>query len=505
MQRLAALLLGLAVLAACTEGGESADEARPESEESTTTTSGDPAPPVTVDDWIGDDLPLVASPVSVSGGIGVYFAEINRSLWLVGVELADGTEEWRKPVHQHGRIRGVVFPPYVDDDLDAVVATAFEDGRIQLRAHAIGTGEEIWRAATEWAELTPRRCLDRTMLCLPLNDGRRAIHDPETGELVEVVDGGLERTIGGAGDLRLSAEPAGGDVELGRFTSEGYEVVWRRPLSDFVPAEQAALYGPNGGWNAAVDDDTGRALFLVGSLPPEGADDLTNDQIAELVARGSLVALADPDGSPVFGVTGVRSCGDLPFSTDVFWTCGEPSTVFEEDYDDDGELDPNAVYGQLIRRSFSDPADALTVDLDDPVSPFEGIEATSDDDLFVLRPFERAPKLLDAVSGDLVEPEGEVLVGCELDGEEDAAFVTLRTYDGDEADYLTTYDPRGVCDLEGEVVDPVAHFRAGNPVPEWFGLARATDPDASEYGGLVDGTILWAGVDRVLRGATIAD
>ena len=247
-------------------------------------------------------------------------------------------------------------------------------------------------------------------------------------------------------------------------------------------------------------------MFLLGSLPPEGVDVLTDEQIEVLIDRGSLVAVADADGTPVHGMTGVSSCSDLPFTTEEFWTCEASTVVFEEDYDDDGEVDPEGVYSRMVRRSFEVPDGDVTVELDAPVSPYDGTEMTSAEDLHLLTPYDGDRFLLDSTSGELLPVDDRpLLVGCTLDGEEDAAGVTLRTFDGGEREYRTIYDPRGVCDLDGAVVDPVEHFGNGNPVPEWFGLARPADPDDEEHGGRVDGVALWAGVDRVLRGVTFAD
>ncbi len=448
----------------------------------------------------------MAGPVRVRGETGVYYSEIDRTLHLIAVDLTDGTERWRRVAHQHGRIPGVVFTPYVDEALGAVVTTTYDGTLIQLQAVDLETGTERWQSETEWAQLSPYRCIDDEFLCLPLADGRTALHDPETGTLVDTVNGGLERTIGGSADLRLSADSGGGDVELGRFTADGYQQVWRRPLSDFVTPEQAVSYGPNGGWSAHVDADSGRSLFSLGALPIGDRDaDITVEIAAEYARLGSLVAVAAPDGTPEFGGAGPALCYDLPFRFDVFWTCDETSVVEVTDFDDDGTLDPQPAVARLIRRSVDDPEDPLTVGVD-PVPTFGGgFELTSDANLVVINPVEGESRLLDLERGELadVTDDDDLVVACEVPDEASARSVVLETFDGEENDYIVTNGSLGLCDLAGDSVDVLDHLGSVD-APPWFGLARSTDADAHtdvDGAGEVDGFVLWTAADRILRGS----
>ena len=495
----------LVFVAACSGDGGGT----PDADAAPTTASDAPATTeareVDVTTWVGDDLPLLASPVTVVGDTGVYFAEIDKGLHVVAVDLVAGTERWRRPVHQHGRIQGVSFAPTVDTARQQVVATTYDGERVGLAAFDVTTGEELWLTDTDWAQEAPQPCVDGFHLCVPTQNGEIIRHRPRGGGFVDIVDGGLERTIGGHGDLRLSADPGGGDVELGEIVAEGYETRWRRPLADFVP--DASGYGPNGGWQADVDEESGRTLVLVASLPPEDHEDPA--AWTESWQKGSLVALADADGSPLLGVVRSGSCGAMPFEAPTFWTCEGISVVEREDFDGDGALDPEPLVGTFTKRSFSDPDDATEIEVDPPVSPFDGILETSDPDLFVLTDPDAGPdRVLDAeeVTVGAIGDAGDLLVGCQVPGEEDGLRVTLRTFDGEEQDYLVMYGSLGLCDLDGEAVDPAEALRRRGELPHWFGIAEAPDdqdPDEDEPSSAVDGHFLWTEGDRVLRAARI--
>lgn len=221
--------------------------------------------------WVGDDLPLVASPVAVLDDTAVYFTAVETDQFVTVVDLVERRELWRRPSHQQGRIRGVVGPPYVDVRTERVVVTTYDDltQAPEMAAFDLRTGDEQWRRPVDWAQHRPSRCVGATQVCFDTVGGLITELDPDGGPFEVTVDGGLERTIGGGGDLRLSADPRGGRIEMGAIVQAGYETRWERTFADFVPPSVAARYGPDGGWNADVDHDTGASLFLVGSLAPD--------------------------------------------------------------------------------------------------------------------------------------------------------------------------------------------------------------------------------------------
>lgn len=464
-------------------------------------------------------LPTVASPVAVRGDTGIYFTVADGRQQVVAVDLAERREMWRRPSHQHGRIPGVIFSPFIDTVADRVVVTTYDDetGAVEIAAFELDTGREAWRRPVDWAEYRPRRCAERTLLCIHTGNGLTQL-DADGGDFEAIVDGGLARTIGGdGGDLRLSADPGGGEIELGTTVRGGYEMRWRRPLSDFVPAQVARTYGPDGGWTADVDTATGRSLFWLGTLPPDDAYDDPDDEMTtqELRARARsafLVGVADEAGTPLLGLPEVYDCRDLPFELDAFWTCEDISVVEVEDLDGDGELDPEPVFNRMVRRSAAHLDGDLSVELPSPIPYFGyGIRETSDPNRFLLTPQPRDgdPFVIDIVTGELspLDDNADLLAGCPLPEEENATtnllVARMRTFDGQSAEYRTVSGPLGLCTLEGAQVDPADALTRG-PLASWFGIAHDVEgADGESSAATTNGWVLWTATDHVLRIANV--
>lgn len=177
-----------------------------------------------VETWVGDDLPLVASPVAVLDDVAVYFTTVGTDQFVTVVDLVERRELWRRLSHQQGRISGVVYSPHVDVATERVVVTTYDDQTraAEMAAFDLRTGDEQWRRPVDWAQSRPSRFVDDTLLCFDTVDGLTTELDPDGGPFEVTVDGGLERTIGG-GDLRLSADPRGGRIEMGAIVRAGYE------------------------------------------------------------------------------------------------------------------------------------------------------------------------------------------------------------------------------------------------------------------------------------------
>ena len=494
------------LLTACTSDGSGSGDA---------TTTTEAAAPVEV--TVADDLPLLASPVRVHGDIGVYFSVTGTQQRVVAVDLSEPRVLWEAPSHQQGRIRGVVVSPFVDADAGSVVVTQWEptSGASELVSFDLETGDEQWRSAVGWAELEPERCAGDALLCIPTEEGL-AQFDPASGAFVGHVAGGLERTITGSGDLRMTADPAGGRVELGEIVPGGYDPRWTRTLDEFVPAEVATQYGPDGGWTGEIDERRGGAVFWFGALPPPGFYDdedyeITRDDLRASARAAFMIGLVDEGGDAQSGVHGVYDCRDLPFEPHGFWTCEDIEVIEVEDYDDDGTPDPEPVFRRMVHRSIPKPDGDLVVELPTPIPYFGGgIGATSHPDRFVLtpRPSDGEPMVLDVTTGELspIDEHRDLVSACALpeelessDPAEDPLYVELDRGDGETDEYLTVHSPLGVCALDGDPVDP-AEALAGGPLASWFGVGGdAEDPVEDDWAATARGWVLWTETDRVLR------
>lgn len=518
MWRLGRLVAIVAVAAACGGSSGGAEAADP------TTT----APPTTAEITEVEPaahLPPVASPVAVFEDIAVYFAEEDGHQRVVAVDLTEERALWSQPSHQHGRITGVVDMPLVDGDARQVVVTDYDghdslDGNVTMAAYDVATGTERWRVDVRWAEEPLFRCVGESQLCLTHVDGIDQYN--ADGELVgSVREGGLERTIAGRGDLRLTSDAGqhATDIALGRLRHGAYQIWWRQPFSAFA---DTTGYGPDGGWSGDVELRSGHALFWVGGLPPaaayEGEGEWEYTPTPEEMRRGALaghlIGLADDDGMPLLGLTGAYDCRDLPFEVGQFWTCERVGVVEEEDRTGDGVPDPEPVFRRLVRRSAAHPDGDLVVDLPVPL-PYYGhaIEATSDPERFVLRPKPGAgdPLVLDTTTGALApaDEHPELLTSCALaeesatDGDRHPLVVELRTLDGARRDYLTLHGPLGLCAIDGTPVAPERAIAAGS-LPATFGIA--TDVawrEEHQPGATSRGWVLWTETDRLLRVAKV--
>lgn len=501
-------MAALVLVAACSSGNDRNRPTGPD-EESAESDAGETR---TAD----EQLPLVASPVGVYADTGVYFTTVDLEQFVVAVDLEERRELWRRPSHQHGRIPGVMFSPYIDVEAGAVVVTAYDDRdqAVELVSFDLESGRERWRRQSGWAESHPYRCVEDELLCLATDTGLEQ-YDPDGGAFAEVVEGGLERSIGQDGDLRLSADSSGNRVELGEIVRGGYEARWQHPLSELVPAEVASDYGPAGGWSGEVDRATGRVLFWLGALPPQGVYEdpdykVSNEELQAYGEAGFLVGLVDADGSPMLGVTGVYSCRDMPFEVDVFWTCEGVKTVEADDYDDDGILDPQPVFSTMVRRSAQNPNGELTVELPAPVPYYGGgIQPTSDPDRFLLTPSSQDadPYVLDLTTGETsplaANPDlvAQCLLPEELTGpvDEDPLTVEMRTFNGEIDEYRTVRGALGVCSLDGQQLDPGEIIDRG-PLANWFGIAEDHENlFDDELAATTKGWVLWTKTDRVLR------
>jgi hypothetical protein len=128
---------------------------------------------------------------------------------------------------------------------------------------------------------------------------------------------------------------------------------------------------------------------------------------------------------------------------------------------------------------------------------------TTDENVFVVRPDDGEPVLLDLNDGSTVAPaeRPELILACEREYESDDLYGELITADGERHRYrrATPDDVRQLCDASGDVIEPAELIATGELTPDWFGYHPNLDDDQEREGA--DQWAVWVTPDGTLHGA----
>jgi hypothetical protein len=459
------------------------------------------SPPPEVIEWVGTDLPPASGFMSILDETGVYFAVIDRTYHLVAVDLTDGSERWRHPVDPHDRLPHIVETPTVDPATGLVYATTLTDDGAHLAAIDVVSGELIWETLTFWAEAPPRLC--GRWVCVADSQSTRILHHaPTTGKVVRELEGGLERTLAVAGEFRLSADPRGGSVELGRFSPSGYQQLWTIQVDELVGTDVADMYGPDGGFQGVVDPASGRAAFRLHA----GADvDVSQEEIESRYLLGSVLVAVAPDGSITVSAYPEAHCHNGRLDPTSYVVCeGFDASPFE-DFDDDGVEDPAITTRVLTLYDFTTAEVVSRVQLPGrALATSEHVQLTSDPMLMtaMIDGLRHLVDLGDATVAPVDDSAPPVLTRCPVN--HDLWVDLYEEIDGwgDTYSYssLTPWTFAGLCTLADEPVDPAEVLRTGGHIPAWFGISSRA-ADAHHHLDVHIGPVVWVDEDRVLHAA----
>lgn len=456
-------------------------------------------------EWSGDHLPKAAGKMRISGDVGVYFADADRQLYVVAVDVFTGRQLWRQPVDHHGRPTGVVGTPTVDLATTAVIATTVHEGLPTLSSFDLSDGRENWVVETAWSEGSPQSCSEKLVCIFSVESPAAVLHDVRTGQVHRVLqDIGAARTVAFENGLRLSADgDAVGTVELGRITADGYERIWRLRFDDLTHESKAAYYGPGGGWRARIHVPSGMSVFAVGAETPA---DPTEDEWTEAIMRGHLVAVVDVDGNVLLSRTTVDPCTDLYWTSTSFVLCDEYTAAVIQGSHPDGEDHPEPVFQRFASYRLPNLEEVFSPVLSKNVPLWRDVLAdTSDPALSLVGAGDPDAVLFNRTDGTLTpvaDYQRPLAVGCnpgDIVPTEDLQAL-IDTVNAHGVSYRVSYGPLALCDLAGDEIDPVTWLRSGQAIPSWFGIAIVSDDD-EHYTNGIDRPAVWMDADRIIHGA----
>lgn len=456
-------------------------------------------------EWSGAHLPKAAGKMRITGDVGVYFADADRQLYVVAVDVLTGRELWRQPVDQHGQPTGLVGVPTVDAVTMAVIATTVHEGRPTLSSFDVGDGAENWVVETAWSQGLPQPCAEKLVCLFSVEPTAAVLHDVGTGRVHRVLeDIGGSRTVAFDAGLRLSVDgDEAGTAELGRITADGYERIWRLRFDDLTHESEAGHYGPGGGWRARIHVPSRMSVFAVGAETPP---DATDDQWTDAIMRGHLVAVVDGEGNVVLSRARVDPCTDLYWTATSFVLCDEYTAAVIHGAHPDGEDAPEPVFRRFSSYRLPSLEEVFSPVLSKSVPLWHGVLAdTSDPALSLVGAGDPDAVLFDRTDGTLTpvaDHPGPLAVGCnpgDVDPSEDLrALVDTANELG--VSYRVTYGPLALCDVAGDPIDPVAWLESGQAIPSWFGIAVVGDDDEHHTNG-IDQPAVWMDVNRQIHAA----